>query len=84
MKPGDLVRVVSQSVFWRETTSPLGHRDFHLHRDTLMILVDAPWTVQLDHPERGRRKETYVRVLHPEHGVIRGFLNSVEAINETR
>lgn len=82
MKPGDLVRALIPCVFWRERSSPSGHKNFKIHCDEIMTLIDAPWTVQFDHPERGRRKETYIRVFHPAHGIIRGFHYYVEVIDE--
>ena len=77
MKPGDLVRALTPCIFWRERSSPSGHKDFRIHCDEIMTLIDAPWTVQL-----GRRKETYIRVFHPAHGIIRGFHCYVEVIDE--
>lgn len=82
MKPGDLVQVLGICVFWREYDSPGGHEDFKLRGGEIMTLIDGPWTVQLDHSERGQRKETHVRVLHPAHGIIRGFHHNVETISE--
>ena len=81
MKPGDLVRTQAthgHENLWREASHPLGTKDFAVPHTDIMILVEGPWSGS------GRRREEYVRVLHPVHGLIRGLVESLEVIDETR
>ena len=69
---------------WRETDHPLGHKDFAVPNTDIMIVVEGPWTVRWSKHETGERSETYVRVMHPVHGLIRGIINCLEVVDETR
>ena len=80
MKPGDLVRTQAthgHENLWREVSHPLGAKFFAVPHTDIMILVEGPWSGS------GRRREEYVRVLHPVHGLIRGLVESLEVIDET-
>ena len=85
MKPGDLVRTKTRyEILWREASSPQGHKDFYVQHTELMLVAEGPWTEKWSKPETGERSDTFVRVLHPVHGLIRGSIRCLEVVNESR
>ena len=48
----------------------------------MMVVVEGPWTEEWFKPETGSRKETFVNVMHPEHGIVRGYAKSLMVISE--
>ena len=82
MKPGDLVRAkMRYEILWRETSSPQG---LYVPYTELMLVTEGPWTEKWSKPETGERSDTFVRVLHPVHGLIRGSIRCLEVVNESR
>jgi len=82
MKLGDLVRTKGRhQVLWREPSSLQGHKDFVVPPADIMLVVDGPWVAKWSKPETGERSATYVRVLHPAYGVVRGDVSCLELIN---
>ena len=87
MKIGDLVLTINifdfqrtYYNFWREADKYDLHRyqTFKVYSDQLLIVHTPPFDIHLDHTDHGKRIETHIRVIHPEHGIIRGFANWVE------
>ena len=82
MEAGDLVTSVSSTFidvygrlsnyqnFWRESSHPNGYALFAIERGIIMVCVDPPFEVTFN---TARSPESHVRVLHPHHGIIRGF-----------
>lgn len=82
MEAGDLVTLVSSPFFdgglqlsnyqnfWRESSHPNGYASFVVEHGIIMVCVDPPFEVAFN---TARSPESHVRVLHPHHGIIRGF-----------
>jgi len=82
MKAGDLVTLVSSPFidgggrlrnyqnFWRESSHPSGYASLIVEHGILMVCIDPPFEVAFN---IARSPEFHVRVLHPHHGIIRGF-----------
>ena len=82
MEAGDLVTLVSSPFFdgglrlsnyqnfWRESSHPNGYASFAVEHGIIMVCVNPPFEVAFN---TERSPESHVRVLHPHHGIIRGF-----------
>ena len=82
MEAGDLVTLVSSPFidgggrlrnyqnFWRESSHPSGYASFVIEHGIMMVCIDPPFEVAFN---IARSPEFHVRVLHPHHGIIRGF-----------
>jgi len=56
--------------FWRESSHPSGYASLIVEHGILMVCIDPPFEVAFN---IARSPEFHVRVLHPHHGIIRGF-----------
>jgi len=82
VKTGDLVTLVSSPFidgggrlrnyqnFWRESSHPSGYASLIVEHGIMMVCIDPPFEVAFN---IARSPEFHVRVLHPHHGIIRGF-----------
>jgi hypothetical protein len=82
MEAGDLVTLVSSPFidgggrlrnyqnFWRESSHPSGYASLIVEHGIMMVCIDPPFEVAFN---IARSPEFHVRVLHPHHGIIRGF-----------
>jgi hypothetical protein len=83
MKPGDLVRVAGPrgAIFWRAATEYVGHEDFRVDPAGVMMIIEGPWTATWSKVDTGPRSETFVRVMHPQHGILNGHADCLEIVS---
>ena len=60
---------IKQNKF-REKSHPNGYASFAVEHEIIMVCIDPPLEVAFN---TARSPESHVRVLHPHHGIIRGF-----------